>query len=140
MVDALNDKVDHGKPARRKGQFTPGQSGNRKGRPKNAKNLKTYLRDELGKKVTVIENGKSRAVTKAEAIAIQLVNLASKGDPKGLAAVIALVREHETVNADGAANALARPEDADVLAGIVARIQAAAPPGDDASGDPSPAG
>jgi hypothetical protein len=50
------------------------------------------------------------------------------------------VREHETVNADGAANALARPEDADVLAGIVARIQAAAPPGDDASGDPSPAG
>src|ERR1019366_5024484 len=87
MADALNDKVDHGKPARRKGQFTPGQSGNRKGRPKNAKNLKTYLRDELGKKVTVIENGKSRAVTKAEAIAIQLVNLASKGDPKGLAAV-----------------------------------------------------
>ncbi len=108
----------------RKGQFKPGQSGNPRGRPKNSKNIKTYVGELLSAKIQVIEDGKTRKMSRAEAIATQLVNLAAKGDPKGLAAVMNLTREFDEAVADGRPIALSRAEDAGVLEGIIARIRA----------------
>jgi len=76
----------------------------------------------------VKEDGKTRKIPRAEAIAIQFVNLAAKGDSKGLAAVMSLTREHDDLAAgDSRPITLSRAEDAAVMAGIVARIRAGDP-------------
>jgi hypothetical protein len=113
----------------RKGQFKPGQSGNLRGRPKGSKNIRTYVNEHLNKKIPIIEGGKTRKAPRAEAIAIQLVNQAAKGEPKGLAAVMSFTREFDTAVGELRPNVLGRAEDAVVLEGIIARIRA---------GDPAP--
>jgi Family of unknown function (DUF5681) len=124
-----NDHIARYQRPPRKGRFKPGESGNRRGRPKGSKNLRTYVIEHLSKKIPIIENGKTRKVSRAEAIAIQLVNQAAKGEPKGLAAVISLTREFDAAVSELRPNVLARAVDAAVLEDIVARIRA---------GDPSP--
>ena len=113
----------------RKGQFKPGQSGNLSGRPKGSKNLRTYVTEHLNKKIAIVEGGKTRKAPRAEAIAIQLVNQAAKGDPKGLTAIMTLTREFDRRAGELRPNVLARAADAVVLEGIMARIRA---------GDPTP--
>jgi hypothetical protein len=56
----------------------PGQSGNPKGRPKGSMNLGTCMARALAKKVAVTEGGQRRVITKAEAIAKQIVNGAAR--------------------------------------------------------------
>src|SRR5271163_117687 len=127
---AMSDEDDHiaryQRPPRQ-GQFKPGQTGNPRGRPKGSKNIRTYVTEHLNKKIPVIEEGKTRKISRAEAIAIQLVNQAAKGEPKGLAAVISLTREFDAAVGELRPNVLARAEDAVVLEGIIARIRARDP-------------
>jgi hypothetical protein len=113
----------------RKGQFKPGQSGNLSGRPKGSKNFRTYVTEHLNKKIAIVEGGKTRKAPRVEAIAIQLVNQAAKGEPKGLAAIMSLTREFDSAAGELRPNVLTRAEDAAVLEGIIARIRA---------GDPTP--
>ena len=103
---------------REKGSFSPDNRVIRAGVPKAPKISKTYLREELVAKITVIEHGKPRKISKAQAIAIQLVNKASVGDPKGLAAVVALTREYDETLPDERLNVLQRAEDTVVIEGI----------------------
>ena len=72
-------------------QFKKGQSGNRRGRPRGAKNLATFLDEVLDEKVTVNENGLLRKVTKAEAMLKQLVNHGVQGDDKATQAVVRIM-------------------------------------------------
>src|SRR5271163_4631686 len=129
---AMSDEDEHiarvQRPPR-KGQFKPGQCGNPRGRPKGSKNIRTYVNQHLNKKIPIIEGGKTRTVPRAEAIAIQLVNQAAKGEPKGLAAVMSFTREFDAAVGELRPNVLTRAEDAAVLEDIIARIRA---------GDPSP--
>ena len=126
MTDEDDHIARHQRPPR-KGQFKPGQSGNPHGRPKNSRNIKTYIDELLSQTIPVIEGGKTRKIPRAEAIAIQLVNQAAKGEPKGLAAVISLTREFDAAVGQLRPNVLARAEDAVVLKGIIARIRARDP-------------
>jgi hypothetical protein len=93
------------------------------------------VNEHLNKKIPIIESGKTREVPRTEAIAIQLVNQAAKGEPKGLAAVITLTREFDAAVSELRPNVLARAADAAVLEDIIARIRAAdpAPPADSIS-------
>ncbi len=115
-----------GRPPRN-GQFKPGTSGNPKGRPKGAKSLQTLIQNQLARKVIVVEQGRQRSMTRAEAIAIQLVSKAASGDPKGLAAILHATRQLDDTVAALPNNVLARTEDTLVMQSILERIRAAEP-------------
>jgi hypothetical protein len=61
-------------------QFKKGSSGNPTGRPKESPSLANALRKILSKKVTVVENGERRVISKEEAVLTQIVNKAVAGD------------------------------------------------------------
>jgi hypothetical protein len=88
-------EVGYGKPPRET-RFTKGQSGNPRGRPRGAKNLKTRLREALNEPVLVNENGRRHKVTKGEAIVTQLVNRAANADFRAIKILLDLLRGIET--------------------------------------------
>ena len=88
--------VGYGKPPKAS-QFKPGQSGNRRGRPKGRsstpKSIATTLEDMLNKQVLVRDGNGTRKVTMLEAILHGIGVRAFKGDAKAVQAMIALVRQ-----------------------------------------------
>jgi hypothetical protein len=74
-------------------RWKPGQSGNPKGRPKGVKNMLTYFRQELNRKIHIKESGIVHEVTLREAIAKTATNLALKGDHKFIPVMMAVDRE-----------------------------------------------
>jgi hypothetical protein len=80
-------EIGRGKPPKHS-QWKPGQSGNRKGRPPGAKNIKTLLGEALNQQVAVNDNGRQRSMTKAEAMATQLANRAAQGDARATQTVL----------------------------------------------------
>ena len=85
-------RVGYGVPPVRS-QFKPGQSGNRKGRPKGRKNFLTEFQEELFERVSISENGNSMKVTKQRALIKALFNRASKGEPKAWDALFKLLQQ-----------------------------------------------
>jgi Family of unknown function (DUF5681) len=76
-------------------RFTPGRSGNPKGRPKSARNRTTILNQTLNERVIVTEHGRRKSITKQEAIFKQLVNKAAAGDHRAAQLVIGEIRALE---------------------------------------------
>ena len=76
-------------------RFTKGQSGNPRGRPPGAKNLRTLLSEALNETVIVTENGGRRKVTKRQAIITQLVNRSATADWRAIKILLDLVRDIE---------------------------------------------
>ncbi len=65
-------------------QFTKGQSGNPRGRPKGSKNIATLLQEELAQTIIVQEKGQNKSIKKLDAIVKQLVMKALKGDSRAI--------------------------------------------------------
>ncbi len=87
-------EVGYGKPPRQT-RFAKGQSGNPRGRPPGAKNLKTLLSEALNETVIVSENGGRRKVTKRQAIITQLVNRSATADFRAIKILLDIVRDIE---------------------------------------------
>ncbi len=83
-------EVGYGKPPMAT-RFKKGQSGNPKGRPKASKNVSTMLEDVFFQMIPITESGKRRAVPVVEAILLQLVNGAAKGDMRHIDRVLKLL-------------------------------------------------
>src|SRR5438105_1503815 len=92
--DEGDHEMGYGKPPRRS-QFVKGQSGNPRGRPPGAKNLKTLLNKALNELVIVTENGGQRKISKREAIVTQLVNRSAQADLKAIQILLAMLRDIE---------------------------------------------
>jgi len=84
-------EVGYGKPPRDT-RFAKGQSGNPRGRPAGAKNLRTLLSEALNETVLVTENGGRRKVTKRQAIITQLVNRSATADFRAIKILLDIVR------------------------------------------------
>jgi hypothetical protein len=76
-------------------RFVKGQSGNPRGRPPGAKNLRTLLSEALNETVIVTENGGRRKVTKRQAIITQLVNRSATADFRAIKILLDIVRDIE---------------------------------------------
>jgi len=87
-------EVGYGKPPCNT-RFVKGQSGNPRGRPPGAKNLKTLLSEALNETVIVTENGGRRKVTKRQAIITQLVNRSATADFRAIKILLDIVRDIE---------------------------------------------
>lgn len=84
--------VGHGRPPKHS-QFKKGQSGNPKGRPKNADRELSILEEicsALSEKVTIEANGKRQKVTKQKLLVTNLVNTAIKGNMKATSLLLRL--------------------------------------------------
>ncbi len=78
-MDKDDYEIGYGKPPKYT-QFKPGRSGNAKGRPKGAKNLKTDLKEKLQEKIAIKESGAPKTVSKQRAmIKAQMVEAVHEG-------------------------------------------------------------
>jgi len=77
-------RVGYGRPPKDH-RFQPGESGNRKGRPKGAKNTVTLLREILDRKIEVRTGSTVRKISVREAMLTRFTESALKGDTKSAA-------------------------------------------------------
>jgi len=91
------EKVGYGRPPKAN-QFKPGKSGNPKGRPKGSLNLVNDLAAELSELITVREDGRTRRISKQQALIKSLLAKGIQGEVRAAAAVLAL---YARVNVEG---------------------------------------
>ena len=118
--DERDYEVGYGKPPRHT-RFEPGRSGNPRGRPPGAKNMKTLLSKALNELVVVTEPGGRRKVSKREAIVTQLVNKSASADLKATQIVLAMLRDVESLT-DGSAEPAAFTEADDARQRLIDEI------------------
>ena len=73
-------------------QFKPGQSGNRNGRPKRQRNVRTVVGEVLNEPIKIREGNRTRSVTKLDAMIRSMTHAALAGNAKSQANIIALLR------------------------------------------------
>jgi hypothetical protein len=134
-----DDKTGYGKPPR-KNQFEKGKSGNPNGRPKGAKSISSILANMSRERVMVTTNGKSRNVTKLEAIFMQLNNKAASGDLKAIRELLSAHRIFPEPVEEAHAPAAPNERDEVVMKSILKRLRSTESAQDSASeSEPNPA-
>ena len=106
----------------RETRFQKGQSGNPRGRPCGAKNLKMLLNEALNETIIVTENGGRRRVSKREAIITQLVNRSATADFRAIKILLDLLRNIEAQSEPAAETTAFNDADEKVLEQLKARF------------------
>jgi hypothetical protein len=120
-----DEKVGKSRPPKAH-QFKPGQSGNRKGRPKGSRNRNCVILKVLGEVVTADLGGQKRRISVTEASLRRLSQMALKGDRQSIAAILQLWKESEdALAAQQEAQYPLSEADRQVIEDIYARMRAA---------------
>jgi hypothetical protein len=117
-----NYDVGYRRPPRHS-QFREGASGNPNGRPRNTKNLKTDLTEELREKILVRESDRPVKISKQRAIVKTLMAKTLKGDAPGANTLMNLILR--LLDFDMAQEDMDQPlssEDTEILAVLEARL------------------
>lgn len=110
---ARDYEVGYGKPPKHT-RFKPGQSGNKKGRPKGSRNVKTDFKEISRKRVRVTDDGKSKTITTQQAALLKLAEGALKGDARKQAMFIQLCQTYNSEPENTEQKKLAK-DDKDIL-------------------------
>jgi Family of unknown function (DUF5681) len=106
-------RVGYGRPPKDH-RFQPGESGNRKGRPKGAKNTVTLLREILDRKIEVRTGSTVRKISVREAMLTRFTESALKGDTKSAAFLLQRYDMLET--AQEHTTGIPTPEEQEIIA------------------------
>jgi hypothetical protein len=108
------------------GQFAKGQSGNPKGRPKGSPNVASMFLKIARERIRINMNGRTKTITKLEAVMLQLMNKAVSGDQRAAKDVLNLHSLLERVE-ESKANTEATPDESDkeVMGRLLKRIREA---------------
>ena len=83
-------EVGYGKPPKHT-RFKKGRSGNARGRPRGARNLKTELQEELAETIQIKEDGKAKTISKQRAMLKSLTAKAVRGDTRAANVILNMV-------------------------------------------------
>jgi hypothetical protein len=99
-----------------------GRSGNPKGRPKGSKNIATMFNEITRELINVTENGKTKTVTRIEAVLHRMTSEALSGKPQVMREFIQLSRTFE--EAEKAASVPSAPDEREtvVLQNVLKRM------------------
>jgi hypothetical protein len=117
----MNEDETGYKRAPKDHQFKPGQSGNPRGRPKGARNLRTDLTRMMKKHVSVRENGKQRRITRQEAMLLSLYDKALHGDVKAAVNIINMIIKLEPSPTDQSRSELVSEADRAIIEDFLRR-------------------
>ncbi len=87
-------EIGYGKPPKHS-QFKPGESGNPKGRPKGARNLKTEIREVMQSTVTVTQDGQRKKISTRKAVVLRLTEKALSGNVQATRVLLDLIRNYD---------------------------------------------
>jgi hypothetical protein len=96
MQNDDDDGAGYRKPPKQH-QFTPGKSGNPRGRPRKSNAMGDEIDRALSERVSVVERGVSKTITMRAATAKQLVTNSLKGDMRATKMVIAEQRHQSQI-------------------------------------------
>jgi hypothetical protein len=124
-----DDDVGYGRPPKEH-RWKPGQSGNRKGRPKGVRNFQTDLEDLLSSRVTVMENGRRKKVPVQKAALLRLGEKALKGDGRSIEKLLELALNLSDERAGREAERALTGTEEDILARYLGSVSAQSGPSD----------
>jgi hypothetical protein len=113
--------VGYGKPPKRS-QFKPGESGNPKGRPKGARNLKTEIREVMQSTVTVTQDGQRKKISTRKAVVLRLTEKALSGNVQATRVLLDLIRNYDVEEVADVAEELSA-DDAAILEMFAEKIR-----------------
>ena len=122
MPDDDDDyEVGNARPPRHS-RFVKGQSGNPRGRPRGAENIKTLLDEALNELVVVTDHGGRRKVSKRKAFITQIVNGGAKGNFRAVPILLAMLKDFESDTALQATEPAYTEADRQIIQHIQARL------------------
>ena len=114
-------EVVYARPPRHS-RFVKGQSGNPRGRPRGAENIKTLLDEALNELVVVTDHGGRRKVSKRKAFITQIVNGGAKGNFRAVPILLAMLKDFESDTALQATEPAYTEADRQIIQHIQARL------------------